>query len=151
MRNHHNQSDNAPYYVISRVSFQARVFCINRLSHYEGGGMTHTWRKVTQILYLALINRLFFSLLKHTVTFIKNLLCFWGNARRCGPQWWVEAPFAQGAFRWSEPASSESVNCEHRRHSFSLVSRGGRILSINQSVSSIVTISNVPSQSFLLW
>lgn len=55
MRNHHNQSDNAPHYVISRVSFQAWVFCINRLSYYEGGGMTHTCRKVTQILYFALI------------------------------------------------------------------------------------------------
>lgn len=65
MRNHHNQSDNAPHYVISRVSFQAWVFCISRLSYYEGGGMTHTCRKVTQILYFTLINCIFLSFKAH--------------------------------------------------------------------------------------
>lgn len=72
--------------------------------------MTHTWRKVTQILYLALINRLFSPLSFKAHSHIhKNLLCFWGNARRRGPQWWLEAPFAQGAFRWYQPAASQSI------------------------------------------
>lgn len=76
MRNHHNQSDNAPYYVISRASFRARVFCINRLSYYVGGGMTHTCRKVTQILYFTLISCIFSSFKAHS--HIQNIRCVAG-------------------------------------------------------------------------
>lgn len=129
MRNHHNQSDNAPYYVISRVSFQARVFCINRLSYYEGGGMTHTCRKVTQILYFTLINCIFsLSLLNHMFTFGKCVVLLGQPEELCTTVLDGDT-FVQGAFWWPQPASSKSVNCEQllsffpfrwqkRKHSF---------------------------------
>lgn len=73
--------------------------------------MTHTWRKVTQILYLALINRHFFpSLLKHTVTFIKT--CCVSGATREGvghSGGWRHLLHKVHSAGQNQPAASQSV------------------------------------------
>lgn len=114
MKNYHNQSDNARYYIICCVSFWGQVFCISLVSYYHQSEITHTWRKAHIFLWYAHIFvtliYFFFLIIFVTSNEIYNTCCVAiGNLRRyilC----LLQAPFARGAFQWSWQANNKSIN-----------------------------------------
>lgn len=120
MKNYHNQSDNALYYIICCISYWAQVFCISLRSHYKQSEITHTWsekyifslihKRTRQCFYS---NMSFFSLpcpLFITQWDLQYLVCCSGNLSRYASVCLLEAPSTWGAFQWSWQANNKSIN-----------------------------------------